>query len=91
MVCLCERSLQSARESSLMRIVNALETYTGLDYGLDAEAWKAWADSGPHGRAKIHGLDSVGPLSSRQRTHCDTLAARRRDRESSRIRSGRID
>ena len=46
-----ERELESARANSLRQLVEALEAYTGRDFGNDYSAWSRWADSQkqPHG------------------------------------------
>ena len=40
-----ESALAEIRADTLQRIVTSLENYTGLDYGVDSNAWNSWADS----------------------------------------------
>ncbi|WDQ15418.1 hypothetical protein [Rhodopirellula sp. P2] len=40
-----ERELEIARDTSLRSIIDALERYTGHEFGGDYLAWSRWADS----------------------------------------------
>jgi len=39
-----ERELETARANSLRQLINALEVYTGNQFGDDHLAWSRWAD-----------------------------------------------
>ncbi len=39
-----EVALEKQREESMMLIVDALEKYSGEEFGLDIAAWEEWAD-----------------------------------------------
>jgi hypothetical protein len=39
-----EMALQTQRNQTILRLAEALERYTGLDYGTNATKWEEWAD-----------------------------------------------
>jgi hypothetical protein len=39
-----EAALESQRGESVLRVAAALQHYTGLDYGTNAQRWAEWAD-----------------------------------------------
>jgi hypothetical protein len=40
-----EAALEAQRRESVLRVAEALQQYTGLDYGTNAQRWTEWAES----------------------------------------------
>jgi hypothetical protein len=67
-----EAALDTERRESIARVTDALQHYTRLDYGTNAQRWAEWADTRKAQLSGRNGSKQNGPGNATQPIHSET-------------------
>ena len=67
-----EAALDTQRRESIARVIDALQHYTKLDYGTNAQRWAEWADMRKAQLSGKNGSKQNGPGNATQPIHSET-------------------
>jgi hypothetical protein len=70
-----EAALEKQRAESIRRVTDALQRYTGLDYGTNAQRWTEWAELRKKEMARTRNSEPDGPANRSQPVRQETNQA----------------